>query len=172
MTADFSDIVIRPATPSDASSIGRLGALLVQTHHEFDARRFIAPTAGTPQGYGRFLSSQLGEPNVLVFVAERAGEILGYTYAGVEGTDYMSLRGPAGVLYDIVVDPRYRRQGVGRMLLDKTIDALATRGAQQIVLSTADKNLPAQHLFADTGFRRTMIEMTRDLPSATRNSLD
>ena len=89
--------------------------------------------------------------------------MLGYTYAGVEGTDYMSLRGPAGVLYDIVVDPAHRKRGIGRMLLNATLDALKTRGAPRFVLSTAERNVPAQRLFDRAGFRRTMIEMTREL---------
>jgi ribosomal protein S18 acetylase RimI-like enzyme len=67
------------------------------------------------------------------------------------------------VLYDIVVDPAHRRQGVGRMLLDATLDALKARGAPRVVLSTADRNLAAQRLFDRAGFRRTMIEMTREL---------
>ncbi len=89
--------------------------------------------------------------------------MVGYTYAGVEGTDYMSLRGPAGVVYDIVVDPAHRRQGIGRMLLDATLEALKARGSPRVVLSTAERNVAAQHLFDRAGFRRTMIEMTREL---------
>ncbi len=75
----------------------------------------------------------------------------------------MSLRGPAGVLYDIVVDPAHRRNGVGRMLLDATLEALNARGAPRVVLSTAERNQSAQRLFDRAGFRRTMIEMTREL---------
>ena len=89
--------------------------------------------------------------------------MVGYTYAGVEGNDYMALRGPAGVLYDIVVDPAHRGQGVGRMLLDATLEALKARGAPRVVLSTAERNASAQRLFDRAGFRRTMIEMTREL---------
>ena len=134
-------------------------------HHDFDPQRFMAPTLRTETGYGSFLVSQLDDPNIVVLVAEREGEVLGYTYAGVEGPDYMSLRGPAGVLYDIVVDPSYRRQGVGRILVDATLDALKTRGAPRVVLSTAERNVAAQRLFDRAGFRRTMIEMTRELNS-------
>lgn len=143
--------------------MGRLGALLVRTHHDFDARRFIAATSQTADGYGSFLGSQIDEPKVVLFVAQKNGEVVGYSYAGVEGRDYMSLRGPAGVLYDIVVDTGHRGQGIGRMLLDTTLDALKRLGARQIVLSTAEQNESAQHLFARAGFRRTMIEMTREL---------
>lgn len=132
-------------------------------HHELDPDRFMAATPRTEHGYGSFLGTQLDEPSVVVLVAEREGEVVGYTYAGVEGTDYMSLRGPAGVLYDLVVDPAHRGQGVGRALLDATLDVLETKGAPRVVLSTAERNEAAQRLFARAGFRRTMIEMTREL---------
>ena len=163
MADSLDDLKIRRATPADVPVIGRLGALLVRTHHEFDPKRFIAATAGTVQGYGSFLGTQLNEPKVIVLVAEQNGEVIGYTYAGVEGFDYMSLRGPAGALYDIVVDPAHRGRGVGRKLLDAAIDALKTKGSPRVVLSTAEQNAPAQRLFDRAGFRRTMIEMTREL---------
>jgi ribosomal protein S18 acetylase RimI-like enzyme len=154
---------IRGAAPADIPAIGRLGALLVRTHHDLDPDRFIAATPGTEMAYGSFLGRQLDEPNIVILVAEQDGEVIGYTYAGVEGNDYMALRGPAGVLYDIVVDPAHRRNGVGRMLLDATLGALKARGAPRVVLSTAEKNDSAQRLFDRAGFRRTMIEMTREL---------
>ncbi|HEX5972138.1 MAG TPA: GNAT family N-acetyltransferase [Gemmatimonadaceae bacterium] len=156
-------MTIRPATRADMRAVGRLGGLLVRLHHDFDPQRFMAATSGTEQGYGAFLGSQLADPEVIVLVAERAGEVVGYTYAGVEGVDYMSLRGPAGVLYDIVVDPVHRGHGIGRLLLEATVTALATKGAPRVVLSTAQQNEAAQHLFEHAGFRRTMIEMTREL---------
>ena len=157
-----SPVVIRTATRADLAAIGRLGALLVRLHHEFDPLRFIPATPRTEQGYGSFLGTQLDVPDVIVLVAERDGDILGYSYAGLEGFDYMALRAPAGALYDIVVDPAHRGHGVGRMLLDATLTALADRGAPRVVLSTAERNEPAQRLFARAGFRRTMIEMTRE----------
>ena len=154
---------IRPAAPADLPAIGRLGALLVRMHHDFDPQRFIAPTPLTERQYASFLGGQLGRPNVVVLVAERGGEVVGYTYAAVEGSDFMSLRGPAGVLYDIVVDPERRKQGLGRLLLDATLAALEELGAPRVLLSTAERNETAQRLFACAGFRRTMIELTREL---------
>lgn len=156
-------VVTRPAAPVDLPVLGRLGALLVRLHHDFDPTRFIAAAPRTEQMYAAFLGSQLAEEDVVILVAEQDGAVLGYTYAGVEGYDYMALRGPAGVLYDIVVDPSRRGQGIGRLLLDATLAALAVRGVPRVVLSTAERNEPAQHLFAKAGFRRTMIEMTREL---------
>lgn len=153
---------IRKATADDRPTLGRLGALLVATHHDFDEQRFIPVTQQTEQGYGSFLASQLNSPSVVVLVAEIEGDVVGYSYAAVEGRDYMALRGPAGVVYDIVIDPKFRGHGVGGILLDTIVKELEKLGAPQIVLSTADRNESAQRLFARAGFRRTMIEMTRE----------
>jgi ribosomal protein S18 acetylase RimI-like enzyme len=81
----------------------------------------------------------------------------------MEGSDYMQLRGPAGVLHDLVVDPAHRRQGVGTSLLEAALDALEKLGAPRVVLFTAEKNHVAQAMFDRAGFRRTMVEMTREL---------
>ncbi len=156
-------LTVRRATPADLHVIGRLGALLVEEHHGFDPRRFLAASRATAEGYASFISTQLEDPDVAVLVADDRGEVIGYAYAAVEGYDYMALRGPAGVLHDVIVDPRYRGQGVGRLLLEAALEFLSSRGVPRVVLSTAEQNEAAQRLFASTGFRRTMIEMTHEL---------
>src|SRR5215216_6576862 len=103
--------VVRRATPADLQSIGRLGALLVEEHYDFDPRRFLAARPGTPEGYASFMSTQLEDPDKAVLVADDSGDVIGYAYAAVEGYDYMALRGPAGVLHDIIVDPEHRGRG-------------------------------------------------------------
>jgi ribosomal protein S18 acetylase RimI-like enzyme len=156
-------VTVRRATPADLPTLGRLGAMLVRVHHDFDPQRFIPATPETETKYAWYLGTQLDTPNVMVTVAEEDGEVVGYVYAGVEGRDYMSLRGPAGVLYDVVVDPARRRGGVGRALVDAALGFLKEHGAPRVVLSTATRNDAAQHLFEHAGFRRTMVEMTAEL---------
>jgi ribosomal protein S18 acetylase RimI-like enzyme len=158
-----SPVTVRPATPADEKAMGRLGAMLVAEHHAFDPLRFIAPIPELAQRYGAFLASQADRSDKIVLVAEREGEVVGYAYGGVEGNDYMVLRGPAGEIYDVVVDPDHRRQGLGTALFAAVLDALESLGAPRVVLFTADKNHGAQAMFAKLGFRRTMIEMTREL---------
>jgi ribosomal protein S18 acetylase RimI-like enzyme len=155
--------VVRRAASADLASLGRLAALLVQEHHDFDGRRFLAATNRTPDDYASFLRSQLDDPDIVVLVAENDGGVIGYAYAAIEGYDYMSLRGPAAVLHDLIVDPEHRGRGVGRLLLNATLSYLTSRGAPRVVLSTAERNVSAQRLFERMGFRRTMVEMTREL---------
>lgn len=161
------DTGIRAAAREDLPAIGRLGADLVRMHHALDSQRFLAATPATENAYASFLGAQLDRPKVAVLVAERDGVVVGYSYVGIEGPDYMSLRGPAGVVYDIAVDPSVRREGIGTMLLEATLAALRSHGAPRVLLSTAVQNSAARRLFARAGFRETMIEMTRELDGST-----
>jgi ribosomal protein S18 acetylase RimI-like enzyme len=162
--------LIRPATLADRAALGRLGAVLVRAHHELDPGRFIPPGPDTERGYGAWLVSQLDRPDAFVLAAELDEQVVGYAYAGLEGMDYMALRGPAGALYDIVVDPARRRGGIGRALLAAALAELRARGAPQVVLSTAEGNVAAQSLFRGFGFRPTMREMTLSAPPSSPGS--
>jgi ribosomal protein S18 acetylase RimI-like enzyme len=155
--------IVRRATPADLPMIGRLGALLVEEHYDFDPQRFLAARPGTPEGYASFMSTQLEDPDKAILVADANGVVIGYAFAAVEGYDYMALRGPAGVLQDVIVDPEHRGRGIGHLLIDAMLEFFRSRGVPRVVLSTAERNEAAQRLFASMGFRRTMIEMTLEL---------
>jgi ribosomal protein S18 acetylase RimI-like enzyme len=159
----MDEIVIRLANESDLLSLGRLGALLLETHYHFDQKRFMAPHADSAEGYAWFLRSQLKEKDVVVFVAERTGAIVGYVYAGLEPTSWKELRDMAGFIHDVVVEDSSRRLGVASLLVEAAIQWLREHGAPRVMLWTAEQNPAAQHLFSGLGFRRTMIEMTREL---------
>ncbi|MBZ7927406.1 GNAT family N-acetyltransferase (plasmid) [Ensifer adhaerens] len=154
-----TSITIRAARKGDMPVLGTFGTQLTALHHQWDPERFIATRADTKASYARWLQSQLEASDVVVLAAEQAEAIVGYAYASLEGYDYMALRGPAGVIHDLFVDPEHRNQGVGRMLVDAVIAELQRRGADLLVLSTAHRNEAAQRLFLTAGFRPTMVEM-------------
>jgi ribosomal protein S18 acetylase RimI-like enzyme len=156
-------IVIRRATAADLPALGTLGASLLRTHYAFDPERFMAPRGDPEAGYAWFLGTQLKEDEVAVFVAERSGEVSGYVYAGMEPQSWKELREAAGFIHDVVVAADARRTGVASALVEAACEWLRSMGAPRVVLWTAEKNDPAQQLFTRLGFRRTMIEMTREL---------
>lgn len=154
-------VTVRVAAASDQEPLGRFGGALMRQHHADDPRRFIK--ADHPEGaYGRYLVSQLSNPNSLVMVAEHSGRTVGYVYADVESTNWMELRGPCGVVHDVYVDESARRLGAGRELLRAAIAWIYAKGRSQVVLLTKTRNQHAHHLFTSLGFRPTMIEMTLD----------
>lgn len=154
-------ISVRPASKSDQLALGRLGAALMRQHYAADPSRFIL-TDRPEEGYGRFLVSQLGNPDTLVLVAERANEVIGYVFAGIEPTSWRDLRGPCGFIHDVYVHESARRQGIGQSLLRAAIEWAQSRGRAQVVLWSKSGNDAAQRMFAKLGFRETMVEMTLD----------
>ena len=154
-------ITIRPATASDEEILGRFGGALMRQHHAADPRRFIQ-VEHPEAGYGQFLVSQVSNPRTQVLVAEDAGTVLGYVFAGVESTNWMELRGPCGIVHDVYVDETARHRGTGRELLRAAIAWIRSQGRSQVVLLTKTRNERAQHLFTSLGFRPTMVEMTLD----------
>jgi ribosomal protein S18 acetylase RimI-like enzyme len=158
-----ADFLVRRATRADLPALGRLGAALMRLHHEFDPQRFMTPPSDPEAGYAWFLGTQLDENDAAIFVAERQGKVVGYVYAALEPQSWKDLRDEAGFIHDVLVDPEARRSGIARALLDTACDWLASIGAPRVVLGTAAKNEQAQRLFERAGFRRTMIEMTREL---------
>jgi ribosomal protein S18 acetylase RimI-like enzyme len=156
-------LTIRPALDSDLEGLGRLGAMLMRAHHAFDSRRFMSPGPDPEKGYAWFLSTQLGRDDAAVLVAERDGLVIGYVYAGLEPLSWKELRDAAGFIHDIAVDESARGAGVATALIEAAFDWLRTHGAPRVLLWTAEQNTVAQRVFATQGFRRTMIEMTREL---------
>ncbi len=157
------EVQIRPATPGDMAAVGRLGALLVAQHHALDPQRFIAGGEDVAGGYAWFLGTQLREPEAVILVAEREGEVVGYAYAALEPHDWKALREAAGFLHDVVVAESTRRQGVATRLVEAACSRLREQGAPRVLLWSAAPNTAAQALFERLGFRRTMVEMTREL---------
>jgi ribosomal protein S18 acetylase RimI-like enzyme len=161
--ADETSFRVRRATEGDAAALGRLGGMLLRAHHAFDPLRFIAPGDDPEGGYEWFLRSQLKEDDAAVFVAEQGGIVIGYVFAALEPISWKELREACGFIHDIAVDDGGRRGGVATALMDAAMAWLRSRGAPRVVLGTAERNAGAQRLFEKLGFRRTMIEMTKEL---------
>ena len=156
-------VTIRPVKPQDKDALGRLGAMLMRTHYEFDRQRFLEPRESAERGYGSFLTSILESSDACVFVAETENGIAGYVYAGLEPMSWKELRGPAGFIHDILITENERRSGAASALMDAAIAWLRERGAPRVILWTAAPNETAQRLFRRLGFRETMREMTLEL---------
>jgi ribosomal-protein-alanine N-acetyltransferase len=80
-----------------------------------------------------------------VLVADEGGEVIGYLVGrDVAGT---------GEVLNLATDPRRRRQGIARVLLEEGLEELGSRGATEVFLEVRESNRPAQMLYRDAGFR-------------------
>jgi ribosomal-protein-alanine N-acetyltransferase len=82
---------------------------------------------------------------MLYYVAETQSGVLGYISACPlpEAMD----------IYEIAIRPEARKQGIGRLLMNKIIDEAFSRKIDLVMLEVAVTNLPAISLYEDFGFR-------------------
>lgn len=55
-------------------------------------------------------------------------------------------------IHNFAVDPAYRRQGIGRFLLQAVIDEAKNHGLSRVTLEVRKSNEPAQRLYQSVGF--------------------
>src|SRR5216110_1984014 len=133
-------VMIRRAERRDLEALGRLGAMLIKTHCDFDPQRFLAPGRGSSSGYPSFLGNVLESSDGCIFVAEREGVIVGYVYAALEPMSWKELRGPAGFIHDVAVEEDARRRGVATQLLQAAVSWLRDHGAPRVILWSAARS--------------------------------
>lgn len=154
-------ITVRPARPTDALALGRMGAALAKQHHDYDPQRFMVPE-DLESGYRWWLGKEMKAKDAVVLVAEQNGVVVGYVYGRVEKRDWNALLDTCGGFHDIWVEPQARCSGAGTLLAEELVRRLKALGVPRVVLKTAAKNEPAQRLFTKLGWRPTMVEMTRE----------
>lgn len=155
-------LVIRPALAGELPEVAQLAAKLLELHHALDAARFFLPER-VAASYAWWFEQEFERAEVVLLVAEHAGSLVGYAYARLEERDWNQLLDACGALHDLWVEPSVRREGVAEALVLAVVSALREKGAPRVVLHAAAANDAAQAFFARLGFRRTMVEMTREL---------
>ncbi len=130
-------ITIRPMTPADIPACAKwiAGTPLWQRYHV------------TEQSIGERLRTGL-EQGATIYVADRAGEVLGFLWLVARGafarSDYVQLIG---------VRPSERSRGVGRALMEFA-EAKSLAEGRALFLLVSDFNMDAQRFYQRLGYRQ------------------
>ena len=153
---------LRPAEEQDLDALARLAGALVRMHHDFDPQRFFLPEQ-VEKGYRGWFARELRDDDAILLTATLDCALAGYVYGRLEERDWNLLLERHAALHDLWVEEPARRSGIAEGLVEAFAEAARRRGAPRIVLTTAASNTRAQAVFERLGFRRTMVEMTREL---------
>jgi len=87
----------------------------------------------------------------LSFVAEIDGKVVGFILADVRGAEYALPL--AGWIDSVGVDPEYQGQGIGRKLIESSIEECHVHGIKaRLMIKETDERL--QNFLLSVGFRR------------------
>ena len=92
----------------------------------------------------RSITSELSNPLSLWIVAEENGTVAGYVGS-------QSVLGEADMM-NLAVAPAFRRQGVGRKLVQTLVEQLNKNGSHILILEVRASNEPAISLYNELGF--------------------
>jgi diamine N-acetyltransferase len=151
--------MIRLATKDDAQRIGELWLEMVKYHQEFDKIMF-QPSENGNDYYERSVFSRLSDPQTRVLVADVDGKVVGYVLGMiVDITPEMFTPIRSGFLADICVRADYRRQGIGRELVERFVLWLQSQDISYFEWHVSEKNLNAIKFWKSIGGETTMLRM-------------
>ena len=98
------------------------------------------PVDDSPEGFAKYLKRNPATS----FVAEDEGRIIGTILAGHDGR--------RGIFHHVSVLPGYRKQGVGKMLVESAMDALEKEGITKVLLVVFGHNKNGNEFWEHMGF--------------------
>ena len=127
---------VRPAEPGEGA---RLGEIYLSSGRAAWARHLspigLAGVTSPPEDWERWIS----DPDVMVFVAERRGRLAAVALL-CRSTDPDSDPARVALLDRLYTEPASWRRGLGRSLLDYSMEQLMERSFQEVTLWTAEWN--------------------------------
>jgi ribosomal protein S18 acetylase RimI-like enzyme len=132
-------IEVRRAAPADAAAIGRL-------LHDFNSE-YDEPSPGAEE-FAVHLRSLIETGEITVLLAGDGPD--GFSQFRLKRSHYNGL--PDAYLEELYVIPGRRRRGIGRALLEATMEAARAAGATHIELNTGETDVEARSLYESSGF--------------------
>jgi GNAT superfamily N-acetyltransferase len=130
---------IRRAGPGDAANVARL-------LHDFNSE-YDEPTPGVPALTAR-VGELLGDSAITVLLA--GDPPLGLALFRLRPS--LWAKAEDAYLEELYVIPEHRRQGIGRALLEASINAAREAGANHFELTTGETDTEARALYESRGF--------------------
>lgn len=110
-------------------------------------------SADSREGIARLLQRNPG----LSSLAEEDGVLAGAVLCSTDGR--------RGYLHHLAVDPQFRRRGIGRALVEHSLDCLRREGIQKCHIFVYHENHPGMKFWEEIGYvaRKDLILMSREI---------
>jgi len=154
---------IREATIADYDALCALFAQVDRVHSSALPEIF-QPVPG-PARESNLIESLINDPHARLFVAEQGAEILGLAEAGIRDSSRWPIVLPRSWVHvhDVIVDERYRGEGIGSALLAAVEAWARSLGILRVELLVWEFNTAARALYERRGFRTLNRTMCKDL---------
>ncbi len=146
------DITIRPyESKNDKDQV--LKCIIDLQEHERAVEPSKLPGKDVADDYLAYIVFECKEKNGEIFVADNAGEILGFSCVWIDEDDDPTVsKESLAYLSDLYVKPEFRRQGIATKLMQARKQYALDRGIRKIRVCTLAKNIGIQETLKSQGF--------------------
>jgi len=143
------NITIRKATVEDASSIVELWKELMDLNKQYD-ERFTRSETGHDE-FISFINDHAEDKDCHILVAEADENIVGYCVALIRPCMGLQIQ-RYGHICNLCVSSKYQNKGIGKKLLEETVDWFQQNGISRVEVCLAIANNSAEKFYTKMGF--------------------
>jgi ribosomal protein S18 acetylase RimI-like enzyme len=156
-------ITIRKAKTEDYGSLIELFDEVDAVHRDHHPRIFQKPNG--PVWEIDYYIGLISDESTAVFVAELEGNILGFIHAIVRDAPDIPVLVPRrfAIIDGIVVISKYKKRGIGRMLMKGIEEWTKEKGASSIELNVYEFNQEAISFYESLGYKTFSRKLSKDL---------
>ncbi|MBI2644425.1 MAG: GNAT family N-acetyltransferase [Candidatus Wildermuthbacteria bacterium] len=159
----FKKIKIRNAKPRDIKKIIELEKILANYHHRLDPLYYRSGTQLSLVEIERYLRRQLKKNNVVMLVAKKDNEVIGYFEGQINKRDPLLIPQRTGYLSSAVIKHRYRKLGLGRMMFERMEEWMKRRKIEYLELTVNSNNKKGIRTWKNLRFREFMKGMRKPM---------
>jgi ribosomal protein S18 acetylase RimI-like enzyme len=159
-------IAIDSFRDSDLQAI--IGFVQAIQEHERVLESDLKPGVEIGAAYAQMLIQTAAGQEGSILVARAAGRAVGFVCAWIEQDPDPLIREecrPHAYVSDIFVETHWRRQGVGRLLMNAVEKDMAARGCRRIRVCSKASNAQAIEYYGAAGFKARELIFSKDLAS-------
>ncbi len=159
------DTSIRLASDADRAHLEACWRELQDFEGTIDPNR--VPSEPLASRYVSEMLKRCGERSGAVYVAERAGEVVGFVCVWVSPSlsGSISRVQQVGYIADLVVSRRVRGQGIGRALLERAERFAVEKGLAYVKVDVLAGNARAREMYRRAGFGDYEVAMLKSIGS-------
>jgi len=159
----MKQFTVREATIQDIESIYSVFSeadLLHRTAHPEIFRKAKSPTPILA-----YMKDSILDPTMVIFLAERAGEILGTVQCRIQTSPDIPIlvKRKFAVVENIAIADDHKRTGIGKALMKRTEQWAKAMGAQTIELTVWSFNQAAEDFYKELDFQQMHQRLSKEL---------
>ena len=145
---------IRRAGPDDANALAQLGAdtfidAFGHLYSQADLQAFLEESHSAEAW-----APVLANPKYAVWLAEQAGDAVGYAMAGPCGLPHADVQPGDGELKRLYVSGKVQGGGIGAQMFEQALAWLERDGPRRLWISVWSENFGAQRFYGRYGFEK------------------